>query len=160
MGKKGREIVELAVPELIEDLNRAYADEWVATYYYKLAATVASGMNAPVIAGELKKIADDEEEHADELAARIIQLGGTPISDLAQIPKKANCPSVNLPKEPSDLKGIVKAIIEAERCAIGVYDKLLKKVMMGKDPVTFHLIRHILEEEVKHEDDFENLLGR
>lgn len=41
MGKRSREIAEssgLDVDELIDDLNRAYCDEWIAYYYYTYAA--------------------------------------------------------------------------------------------------------------------------
>ncbi len=159
MGKKAREIVELNVDELIEDLNRALADEWIAVFYYTHAANIAKGMNSPIIADALKKTADEEREHAQELTDRIIQLGGTPIGKFEDLAKKANCPSVDLPKDAGDLNGIAKAIVEAERCAIDVYNKLLKKIMPGKDTVTTQVIRHIISEEIEHEDLFETLLG-
>ncbi len=160
MGKKAREIVDMNVDEIIEDLNRALADEWIAVFYYTYAANIATGMNSPIIADALKKTADEEREHAQELTDRIIQLGGNPIDKFEDLAKKANCPSVDLPKNSGDLKGIAKAIVEAEGCAIDVYNTLLKKIMLGKDPVTFHLIRHIMNEEIEHEDLFETLLGK
>ena len=46
----------------------------------------------------------------------------------------------------------------AEREAIEVYHKLVKKTM-GNDPITYELMVHILGEEVEHEDEFENLLS-
>ena len=46
MGTKGTEIVELDVAELINDLNRAYADEWLAVYAYNYMGQVATGRPA------------------------------------------------------------------------------------------------------------------
>jgi bacterioferritin len=162
MGKKGREMAaeHVNVEELVDALNKAYADEWIAFYYYWYAAQVAVGRGASAVANELKRIASDELEHAEELATRILQLGGTPIKDIGGLVESANCPTVDLPEDPSDLDGVVEAVIEGERCALEVYNKILK--MIGayyKEPTTFHLIRHIMDEEVGHEDTFENLLG-
>ncbi|MEM2904708.1 MAG: ferritin-like domain-containing protein [Candidatus Bathyarchaeia archaeon] len=160
MGKKGKEIVRVDLKDLLQDLNRAYADEWIAYYYYKWAADVACGVNSPAVAAQLDKTADEEEEHADELSERIIELGGEPERDFEDLQKVANCPKVTFPSEPSDLTGILKAAIEAEGCAIEVYDKLIKKLAhcYATDIKTFHLIEHILSEEVAHEEAFENLL--
>ena len=36
MGTKGRQIVEVDIEKLIEVLNRAFADEWLAYYQYWL----------------------------------------------------------------------------------------------------------------------------
>lgn len=159
MGKKGREIVGVNVKELIKDLNKAYADEWIAYFYYTWAADVAVGINSPAVASEFDRIAAEELEHQSELAARILELGGEPIRDFEKLQPTANCPKVIFPKDPSDLKGIIKGGIEAEGCAIDVYNKLLQKLMnISKDPVTFHIIRHIMQEEVAHEEAFKNLL--
>ncbi len=164
MGKKGIEIAASSgvnVDELIEDLKRAYCDEWIAYYYYLYAAQNASGKGSPMIANELKKIAEEELEHADELAERIAQLGSEPPRNFGGLMEKANCPKVDLPEDLSDLDGIIIAVIEGERCALGVYDKILKKIgAYYKEPTTFHLIRHIMDEELEHEETFENLLGK
>ena len=160
MGKKAREIVGDIADELIEKLNKAYADEWIAYFYYKHAALMAKGLKSKILADALEKAADEELEHAGELAERIIQLGGEPIKEFDKLVTVANCPKVHLPNDWSDLKGILNAAIEAERCAIKVYNDILNWLMStGKDPVTWHVIRHIMQEEIEHEDEFETLLG-
>ncbi|MFQ6085168.1 MAG: ferritin-like domain-containing protein [Candidatus Bathyarchaeia archaeon] len=78
--------------------------------------------------------------------------------DLKNLQLTANCSKVNFPEDPDDLKGMIRARIEAENCAIDVYNNLLKKLEGIKDPVTSHLIGHILSEEVEHKNAFENLL--
>jgi len=157
MGAKAREIVGLNVEELLEQLNRALADEWLAFYQYWIAAQVAVGRQARPIAEALKETAMEELEHAEELATRIVQLGGRPLTDPRQWFEKTNCTYVEPPQDPEDLDKIVRDTVEAERCAIEVYRKLAE-LTHGKDPVTYQLALHILKEELEHEDTFENLL--
>lgn len=163
MGRKAREIVEKAgvkVDELIDMLKKAYADEWIAFYYYSLLAKLAKGLESTEIAEQIQKIANEELEHQSELADRIIQLGGEPPRKFEELVKIANCPYVEIPEDVGDLKAIARAIVEAEGCAIEVYDKILKWLKdVGPDLVTFHVIRHILQEEIEHEDLFETILG-
>lgn len=161
MAKKAREIVGPKVDELIGELMSAYADEWLAHYYYKLAAKLAEGINSDAVAKIFNEMATEEAEHADELAERIIHLGAEPIGDFAQIVEKATYKKVVLPADASDYVGYLKAGIAAERAAIEVYNRLLTKLRDEiKDPVSFHLIRHIMGEEVEHEDKLETLLGK
>jgi len=159
LGKKGREVVEGDVDQLIRELQKAHADEWIAFYYYTLAAEIAESRTSPMVIDALKELAKDELEHAGELAERIIELGSEPTRDFAQLTKVANYPEVKLPKDPRDLDGIIKAVIDAERGAIEVYNNLLKKLMKEwGDPITFHIIRHIMQEEVDHEETMEDIL--
>jgi bacterioferritin len=159
MGTKAREIVGTDVDKLIEKLQKAYADEWLAYFYYTLGAKLARGMEAKVVAEELERIAKEELEHVEELADRIIYLGGDLVRKWKEIEEIANCPSVEVPQDPKDLKGLIKAVVDGERCAIDVYHKILQDLgSIHKDPSTYHLIRHILDEEIEHEDTFENML--
>ena len=160
MGKKGREIVEVDVEKLIKMLLKAYADEWIAYYAYKWAANMAHGIVSPHVADLADKIADEEEEHADELAERILELGGELPYGIEKLYELANCKKVNYPKDMGDLKGILEGLIEAEGCAIDVYNKIVKFLgpCYNKDIKTFKLIEHILAEEIAHEEKFENLL--
>jgi bacterioferritin len=79
MGTKGREIVGMNVSKLIELLNKAFADEWLAYYQYWVGAKVAKGPMRGAVAAELEEHAGDELKHAGMLTERIIQLGGDPI---------------------------------------------------------------------------------
>lgn len=162
MGKKAREIVEVDVKKLLAELNKAYADEWIAYYYYTWAATYVEGTMSPLVAETLKKTAQEELEHMSELADRIYELGGEPERDLEDLQKIANCKKVVFPKNERDLEGVLKAVAEAERCAIEVYNKFIKSISpcYGKDLRTFHLIEHILSEEIEHEENFENLMQK
>jgi bacterioferritin len=158
MGKKTIEIVELDVSELIADLNRAYADEWLAAYAYTYMAQVVTGRPAAKHLAELlKDTARDELEHQDELAERIAQLGGKPLADITRLVEASNAGYPAPPADEKDFEAIVKTVIEAERDAIEVYNKLVHKTH-GKDPITYELMVHILSEEIEHENEFEMLL--
>ena len=158
MGEKGREIVELDIKKLIEDLNKVYADEWLAHFYLLHATHIVSGINSPEIAEVFKKSASEELAHASNIAERIIQLGGIPVAKMEDIAEVSHLNKLNFPKNTSDLKGFIKVFLEAERTVIDAYNDLLKKTQQ-KDAVTHELIEHLLEDEVGDEEELENLLG-
>lgn len=157
MGKKFREIVEIDKKELIADLNRAYCDEWLAFYAYWYMSQSVSGAGYEDMSEFLKKIADDELEHAGEVADLIIKLGGMPTGNPMELEKNANAPYPGIAKKTDDYAKIIKLVMDAEAGAIEVYNKIAKKTL-GKDHNTYQLVTHILSEEVTHEEMFENLL--
>jgi bacterioferritin len=125
MGTKGREIVGVDIAELLQLLNKALADEWLAYYQYWVGSKVASGRMRGIIAGELKEHAEEELGHAEKLAERILQLGGTPLTHPDQWKKESNC-GYDEPADP-DTRKLVEQNIKGEQCAIAVYQKLLKR---------------------------------
>jgi bacterioferritin len=159
MGKQARAIVELGLKDLVRELNKAYCDEWLAFYLYWYMAQVVSGKAYEDISEMLTKIANDELEHAKELADLIVKLGSVPTANPMDIEKNANAPYLIPPKNTADINRIIRIVTEAEAGAIEVYNKIAKKTL-GKDNVTYQLITHILSEEVTHEEMFENLLER
>lgn len=157
MGKLGREVVERAglnVEELIHLLNKAYCDEWLAYYQYWIGAKVVVGIPRAELQAELIEHANEELDHANRLAERIIELGGTPVIDPKEWYKLSSCGYL-APKDPG-VDALLDQNIKGERCAIAVYKKLLDFVK-GKDIITGHLIRHILQEEIEHEQDLEDI---
>lgn len=159
MGKQARAIVDLSLKELVKDLNKAYADEWLAFYLYWYMAQTVSGRAYEDMQEFLMKIAKEELEHAQELADLIVKLGDVPIANPMDLGKNANSPYPMPPKNTADLNRIIRIVTEAEAGAIEVYNKIAKKTL-GKDNVTYQLVTHILAEEVNHEEMFENLLER
>ena len=158
MGRKSKEIVEIDLKDLIKDLNRAYCDEWLAFYAYWYMAQTVEGKGYEDMSEFLNKIAKDELEHAQEVANRIIELGGLPTNNPVNLEKNANAPYPGVVKELSDYDGIIKLVEAAEAGAIEVYNKIAKKTF-GKDHDTYQLVTHILGEEITHEEMFENLEG-
>jgi bacterioferritin len=145
--------------DLLIDLNRLYADEWLAAYAYNYMGQIVTGRpSAKQLAELLLDTSKDELEHQQELAERIASLGGKPVSDISMLVEASNDGYPVPPVNEKDFEAIVRTVIEAEHGAIGAYNKLAQKTH-GKDPITYNLIIHILSEEVEHEDEFENLLS-
>jgi bacterioferritin len=159
MGKQARAIVDLSLKDLTKDLNKAYADEWLAFYLYWYMAQVVSGRAYEDMQEMLNKLAKDELEHAQELADLILKLGDSPIANPMDLEKNANAPYMMPPKNTADINRMIRIVTEAEAGAIETYSKIAKKTF-GKDSVTYQLVTHILSEEVNHEEMFENLLER
>lgn len=157
MGKEATKIAAVDVKELIKDLNKAYADEWLAHYSYLYMARVVTGPGYEDMSEFLEEIAKDEAEHAGELVDRILELGGEPLPNISELEKNANAPYPKPPKDTSDYKKMIKLVLDAEAGAIDVYNKIAAKTQ-GKDHVTYQLVCHILGEEVGHEEKFEDLL--
>lgn len=155
MGTKGISIVGMDVNELINLLNRAYADEWLAYYQYWIGSKVVKGPMKEAVIAELLQHATDELRHADMLTTRIIQLGGTPITEPKKWYDVTNC-GYDAPDDPF-VEKILNQNIHGEQCAIGVYTKILE-ITHGKDPVTYNIVLQILQDEVEHEEDLQSLL--
>lgn len=155
MGTKGKEIVKLEVKSVLNLLNKAFADEWLAYYQYWVGAQVAKGPMRGAVVAELNEHAQDELKHAGMLTARILQLGGTPVLDPAEWKTLSNC-GYDAPVNPH-VQDIVEQNIKGEQCAIEVYNRLLE-MTKDKDIVTYNLAAEILEDEVEHEEDLQSLL--
>jgi bacterioferritin len=66
-----------------------------------------------------------------------------------------NC-GYDAPEDPS-VKALLEQNIKGEQCAIEVYNNLLETVK-DKDPITYHIVLEILEDEVEHEFDLQTML--
>jgi bacterioferritin len=154
MGTKGIEIVGMDVKKLLEQLNRAFSDEWLAYYQYWLGAKIVKGPMKDAVINELEQHATEELNHALMLTTRIIQLGGTPITKPEDWYKWTNC-GYDAPDD-AYVETILEQNIKGEQCAIGVYQKLME-MTAGKDPVTYNILLQILEQEVEHEEDLQSL---
>ncbi|MBE7558464.1 ferritin-like domain-containing protein [bacterium] len=152
MGTKGIEIVDMDVKQLIGLLNRAFADEWLAYYQYWIGAKVVKGPMKEAVIAELTQHAADELRHADMLALRIIQLGGTPVTRPEQWYSQSNC-GYDAPDSPF-VKDVLDQNIKGEQCAITTYKNLVS-LTMSRDPVTYSIVLQILQDEVEHEEDLQ-----
>jgi len=108
-------------------------------------------MKEAVIA-ELTEHAADELRHADMLATRILQLGGTPVTEPKEWYKLTNC-GYDAPEDPF-VKAVLDQNIKGEQCAIMTYKNLLNYTL-NKDPVTYNIVLQILQDEVEHEEDLQ-----
>ena len=156
MGRTAKEIVKANVQEVISDLNKAYADEWLAHYQYWLAAQWIRGMDADTLKQVLIQQSADELTHAETLANRIIQLGGTPVMQFDQLTSIAKCGFKEPPSDPANLKQVVQDVLSAEACAIQSYNELSEKYRTT-DIVTKEIFETLLEDEVGDEEKWENI---
>lgn len=155
MGKKGIEILSLDVKKLIDTLNIAYSEEWLAYYQYWVGAKIVKGPMRDDIAGELMTHASEELDHANKLAERIIQLGGTPVLSPDEWNKLAGCHYL-APTDPKMI-AVLKQNLAGERCAIQRY-KDIADMTHNHDYTTFKIVTDILAEELEHEEDIESWL--
>jgi bacterioferritin len=154
MGTKGRQIVGMDIDELLGMLNKAFADEWLAYYQYWLGAKIVKGPMKDAVAAELLIHATEELSHADMLAMRIIQLGGTPLLSPDKWLANTHC-GYDAPENPF-VKELLAQNIKGEQCAIDVYQKVLQ-IVKDTDPVTYNIVLTILQQEVEHEEDLQSL---
>jgi bacterioferritin len=150
MGKMARKIVKNA-DEIITELNKALADEWLAYMQYTFASKL---VKSPPLIKLLNEVAKEELEHANELTERIIQLEGTPIVDPKKFFEQSNC-GYEVPTE--DMKKVLKDSIKGEGCAINIYNKIAQ-MSKETDPITQQLVLHIMVEEEEHEQKFQDIL--
>lgn len=155
MGTRGLKLVKMDVGELVDELNKLLADEWLAYYQYWVGAKVVTGVMKDEAVKELLEHAGDELRHADMLAERILQLGVTPILDPKEWHEKTNCGYMP-PEDPAIMK-VLEQNISGEQCAIDGYEKLMD-MTRGKDEITYQMALEILKDEVEHEDDLQTLL--
>ena len=155
MGTFGRKIVDTDVDELIKLLNKAFSDEWLAYYQYWIGSKIVRGPNKEAVIAELTLHATEELGHAVLLTTRIIQLGGTPVTNPKDWYTLTNC-GYDAPDDPYVIR-VLEQNIKGEQCAIRTYNSLLKKTR-DKDPVTYNIVLGILQMEVEHEEDLQALL--
>ncbi len=135
-------------------LNEALATELACVLRYRRHHFVARGMSASArIAEEFLVHSDEELAHADQLAERIMQLGGEP--DFA--PGKLQERDPADPVSASSLAGMVRENLIAERASIETYRGMLESVGES-DPTTRRMLEGILGVEEAHADELSDLL--
>lgn len=156
MGKHAVKISNLDTNKLIQMLNEALAEEWLAYYQYWIGARVMEGPMRSEVEPELLLHADQELNHAVLVVERILQLGGTPLLNPNQWPTFSKCAY----EEPTDpyVEEILKQNLTGERCAIQRYQDIAE-FTNGKDHATYQMAITILNEELEHEEDIEAWLN-
>ncbi len=159
MGRTGREIVKADINEVISDLLKTYADEWLAHYQYWVAAMWIRGIDADTLRPLLIKQSMDELKHAEKAARRIIQLGGKIVLDFGKLLQTSGCGYIPPPEDPTDHQKLIDDVLKAERCAIKFYSQMVEKYRTT-DLVTHELFEELLEDEVDDEEEWENIRSK
>ncbi|HMU28819.1 MAG: hypothetical protein KF854_13610 [Nitrospira sp.] len=138
---------------VIKLLNEALATEIVCVLRYRRHYFMAQGMNAESVKAEFLAHAGEEQAHADELAERIVQLGGEPNLSPDGLSSRSHSEYV----EGEDLEEMIKEDLIAERIAIESYRDMIAFVG-SDDPTTRRLLETILMKEEEHAEDLVSLL--
>lgn len=135
-------------------LNEALATEIVCVLRYRRHHFLAEGLHASTAAAEFLEHANEEQQHADRLAARIVQLGGEP--DFA--PEGLKSRSHSEYHAGTDLEDMLREDLVAERIAIESYAEMIRFIGDG-DSTTRRMLEDILAVEEEHADDLAGLLA-
>jgi bacterioferritin len=136
-------------------LNGALATEIVCTLRYRRHYFMAKGINSESVAQEFLTHANEEQGHADQLATRIVQLGGEP--DLS--PDSLVARSHSEYKVGKDLTDMIRENLVAERIAIDTYREIIH-YLGDTDTTTRRIFEEILAVEEEHADDMADLLAQ
>ena len=134
-------------------LNDALATEIVCTLRYRRHYFMAKGIHSKGIADEFLQHSNEEQQHADQLAERIVQLGGEPNFSPDGLLTRSHAEYV----EGTSLVDMIKEDLVAERVAIDSYREII--AFIGeKDPTSRRVLESILAVEEEHADDMADLL--
>ena len=138
----------------IKVLNEALATEIVCVLRYKRHYYMATGIHSEAVAAEFLQHANEEQGHADEIASRIVQLGGAPDLNPDGLTSRSHAEYV----EGETLLDMIKEDLVAERIAIDSYREMIK--YFGTDDSTSRrMLEGILAMEEEHADDLVSMLG-
>ena len=138
---------------VIKLLNEALATEIVCILRYKRHYFMAAGINATSVAQEFLQHANEEQMHADQIAQRIVQLGGEPNFSPEGLLTRSHAEYV----EGDTLIDMIKEDLVAERIAIDSYREMIA-YLGNDDPTTRRMMEGILAMEEEHADDLVSLL--
>lgn len=143
------------LPRVIQVCNEALATEIVCVLRYKRHHFTATGIHAESVAAEFLEHANEEQQHADLLAQRIVQLGGEPDFNPDTLSTRSHAEY----DESLDLIEMIKEDLIAERVAIASYTEIVQWLGDG-DPTTKRIFEQLLAQEEEHADDLRGLLER
>lgn len=141
------------VHKVVDLLNTALATEIICVLRYRQHHFAAKGLNSEPVAQEFLAHSNEEQEHADQLASRIVQLGGTPVMEPGQVKSVSHTEYVAA----DSLTQMIEENLVAERIAIAAYTEMINW-LGSADPTTRRVLESILAREEEHADDMLTLL--
>ena len=139
--------------QVLKLLNDALATELVCVLRYRRHHFMARGIHAKSTADEFLLHSNEEQGHADQLAQRIVQLGGEPDFSPDTLSSRSHAEYI----AGSSLLEMIKENLVAERIAIDSYRELIS-YLGHDDPTTSQLLKSILAVEEEHADELADLL--
>jgi len=134
-------------------LNDSLATEIVCVLRYRRHYFMARGIHSQSVAQEFLEHSNDEQAHADEIAERIVQLGGAPDFAPNGLVGRSHAEYV----EGDSLTSMIKEDLVAERIAIDTYREIIQ-YLGERDPTSRRMMEGILAKEEEHADDLADLL--
>ena len=139
--------------DIIKLLNDALATELVCVMRYKRHHFTAKGLASPKIAEEFLVHAEEETAHGDQIAERIVQLGGEPDFSPARLLERSHADY----DDSRELKAMIRANLIAERVAIEAYTQMVH-LIGDKDSTTRRMLEGILSQEQEHAEELSDWL--
>lgn len=135
-------------------LNEALATELVCVLRYRRHYFMATGIHSESVKAEFLAHAQEEQGHADEIAERIVQLGGSPNFNPEGLQFRSHAEYV----EGETLVDMIKEDLVAERIAIDSYREMIA-FFGAHDTTTRAMLERILAVEEEHAEEMSSLLG-
>ena len=139
--------------KVVSLLNEALATELVCVLRYKRHYFMAQGLSSEAIKAEFLQHASEEQEHADQIAERICQLGGEPNLNPDGMASRSHSEYV----EGKSLRDMIREDLIAERIAIESYREMINFIGKG-DSTTRRMLESIQAMEEEHAEDMNSLL--
>ena len=134
-------------------LNDSLATELVCVLRYRRHHFMARGIHSQSVAQEFLDHSNEEQGHADQIAERMVQLGGAPDFAPDGLTKRSHAEYV----AGDTLASMIKEDLVAERIAIDSYRDIIK-YLGDRDPTTRRMMEGILAVEEEHADELSELL--
>lgn len=158
MGSTGNSLIKgIDIQEIIDTLDSFHAQSWVVVHFSQALKNRLEGQAAFLLSKELEDKAQESIKHARKLAERITDLGGSETGDPTEFVMLSPLKRFSMPSSTSDVKVILSYILEQEQKIIRKYGDFMIKIR-DKDDLTFHLLREILEDEIRHESEIESIV--
>ncbi|MFT6955650.1 MAG: bacterioferritin [Halieaceae bacterium] len=140
--------------QVLKLLNEALATETVCVLRYRRHHFMARGIHAKGIANEFLVHSNQEQGHADQIAERIVQLGGEPDFAPDTLTSRSHAEYV----AGNTLVEMIKEDLVAERIAIDSYREMIQ-YLGDQDTTTSDMLKVILAVEEQHADELADLLA-
>jgi bacterioferritin len=159
MGRAGNSLIKgIDIEEIINALDSFHAQSWVVVHFSLALKNRLEGQAAAsLLTKELEDKAQESMKHARKLAERMAELGGTETGDPTEFVMLSPLKRFSMPRSTSDVKEILSYILEQEQTIIRKYGEFMIKIR-DKDDLTYHMLREILEDEIRRENEIESVI--
>lgn len=145
------------LPRLLDQLNAALSEEWLAHFQYWTCSRLVEGDADGELARFFEESSKEEKEHADLLADRILQLGGIPPTTPQEWYRYARCTFDTPVSFAADY--LLRVTRIGEECAMRRY-RAIAEMTVGVDPLTHSLAMRLYDAEKTHVEALTQMLAK